>query len=262
MSKRRELAALQITATGDSLIQGQFTNNGVVDVAAGQTLVFNDDVDGAGEYTGDGTVQYNQTFSPGNSPAPVAFGGNVMLTSTSALEIELGGLVRGDDYDAVLVTGELTAGGTLQVTLIDEFAPGLGDTFDILDWGTLAASEFDAVELHVLGRTAWDTSKLYTDGEISVIGMLPGDTDIDWDVDPDDYGTLLDTFGGVADWRTDFNEDGVIDIADFALQRAHYGQDVSPSNGPGDMQATIPEPATIFVIGAGWMLLLRRRSRK
>ena len=123
-----------LSATGDSLIQGQFTNNGIVDVTAGQTLVFNDDVDGAGTYTGDGTVQYNQTFSPGNSPAEVAFGGGLMLTSTSILEIELGGLVQGE-YDSLNAAGDVSLNGALSVSLDAPFALGEYQQFDIISVG-------------------------------------------------------------------------------------------------------------------------------
>jgi len=41
-------------------------------------------------------------------------------------------------YDAVDVAGTLSLDGTLDIRLIDAFQPEAGDSFDILDWGTLA----------------------------------------------------------------------------------------------------------------------------
>jgi len=244
---------------------GTVENFGEIYVGDGSKAVFLSRVIGTGDFPGPGggTVEFVDGFtpspSPGPSPAAVSFGGNVLFAPTASLEIELGGTAAGDEHDYLNIAGDLTPGGTLQVSLIDEFAPDVGDTFDILDWGTLSAAAFDSVELpELFGRKAWDTSDLYVTGQISVIGMLPGDTDIDWDVDAMDYDNFIAGFGGVADWRTDFNEDGVIDIADFTLQRAHYGEGVSPPSDIGD-SATTPEPATLSLLLLGGLVVIRRR---
>jgi hypothetical protein len=143
--------------------------------------------------------------------------------------------------------------------LIDEFAPEVGDTFDILDWGALAAGSFNAIELPTLtGRKAWDASGLYITGEISVIGMLDGDTDSDRDVDSDDLLALVAVFGTEGNWRTDFSEDGRVDLADFALQRANFGTGVGASP-PGAATAATPEPATLILMASGLPLLLKRK---
>jgi len=236
------------------------SNAGVIQVSSGSTAVFFGDFSGNG-CSGTGDVFLEGDTRPGFSPGEMSFGGDVTFGVLSSLQVELGGTVVVDEHDLLTVAGELTPGGTLQVVLIDEFAPDVGDTFDILDWDTLSGAEFASVVLPELtGRKAWDISGLYTSGEISVMGMLIGDTDVDWDVDADDYDTLLDTFGGPADWRTDFNEDGVIDIADFALQRANYGAGVSESGIAGDVPAT-PEPATLWLLSLGTAVLWVRRRR-
>ncbi|MBT3202146.1 MAG: PEP-CTERM sorting domain-containing protein, partial [Phycisphaerales bacterium] len=150
--------------------------------------------------------------------------------------------------------------GTLRVSLIGGFVPDLGDTFDILDFSDLDGSEFDAIELPQLaGRNTWDTSLLYTTGEISVIEMLAGDTDIDWDVDVDDLGVLLATFGGAADWRNDFNADGRVDLADFVIMRANFGFDLGSSTNANNVTITTPEPATLGILTLGGLAMLRRR---
>jgi len=89
--------------------------------------------------------------------------------------------------------------------------------------------------------------------------MMAGDTDVDWDVDSDDYDTLITTFGEGPDWRTDFNENGVIDIADFAILRTHYGEGVSSPSGVGD-SATTPEPATLSLLALAGLTVLRRQK--
>jgi len=203
------------------------------------------------------------TLAPGASAALLTIDGDYAQETPGALEIEIGGESRGDDYDALIVTGDLTPGGTLQVVLIDEFAPEAGDTFDILDWGALGGTTFDAIELpELLGRLTWDLSNLYANGRIGVIEMLVGDTDVDWDVDAADYGALIGTFGGGPDRWTDFNEDGVTDIADFAILRAQFGEGVSPSGSLGDVPIAIPEPASVGFLLVGLGAVIRRRYRK
>jgi len=70
----------------------------------------------------------------------------------------------------------VTLDGTLDVTaLAGTFAAG--QVFDILDWKTLSGT-FDTVNLPSLsGGLSWDTSQLYTTGELTVVpeptsGML------------------------------------------------------------------------------------------
>jgi hypothetical protein len=84
--------------------------------------------------------------------------------------MELGGTVVGDQHDQLDVAGDLNLDGTLQVLLIGGFAPDVDDMFDILDFGDGALNgAFDSVVLPELGgHKVWDTSKLYTTGEVFV----------------------------------------------------------------------------------------------
>src|SRR5207245_2909730 len=106
-------------------------------------------VNGSGNYTGTGTVVYLGSFSPGNSPASISFAGSVDLTGSSSLEMELGGLAVGTQYDQVGVAGQLALSGTLLVSLINNFAPSAGQAFDILDWGSLTGT-FASLQLPTL----------------------------------------------------------------------------------------------------------------
>jgi hypothetical protein len=232
-------------------------NDGVIQVSAGSTAIFFGDFSGDGT-TGTGTVFLEGDTRPGFSPGEMSFGGDVSIGAMASVGIELAGLVGGDEYDRLSVAGELAPGGTLQVTLIGGFTPQVGDWFDILDFGSLAGGGFDAVDLPELtGRKAWDESKLYTTGIIEVIGMLHGDTDVDWDVDDDDLELFKTVFGAAGDWRTDFNEDGRVDLIDFALMRENFG--VVPGPAPGLATSATPEPFTASMLALGGLAILRRR---
>ncbi len=112
-------------------------------------------------------VQFNGTFAPGLSPSCVD-GTNFFFGSSSNLEMEIGGLVRCAEYDAIRASGLLALDGTLDVILINGFDPDLGDTFDLFDWGTLDG-EFANFDLPTLNAgLRWDLSGLYTTGTLSV----------------------------------------------------------------------------------------------
>ena len=92
--------------------------------------------------------------------------------------------------------------------------------------------------------------------------MLAGDTDGDWDVDVDDLDVLLATFGGAADWRTDFNEDGRVDLADFVIMRANFEEGVGSSTNANNVTIITPEPTTMGMLALGGLAVLKRRRRR
>ena len=123
-----------------------------------------------GEGTVLGNITVRGTLAPGSSPGVLSVTGSVTYANGSTLEIEIGGEERGIDYDVVDASGAMTvaSGATLSVSLIDDFAPVMGDEFDIMDFSTIAG-EFTTYSLPALGDgLVWDTSGLYTDGTIGV----------------------------------------------------------------------------------------------
>ena len=76
------------------------------------------------------------------------------------------------NFAAILLSGlaicRLTLNGKLEVSL-GTFQPSAGDSFDILDWGSLSGT-FSTVDLAPLPvGLSWSTSRLYTSGVISVV---------------------------------------------------------------------------------------------
>jgi hypothetical protein len=99
--------------------------------------------------------------------------GDYTQNALATLEMELGGLLRGGEYDALVVTGAMSLAGTLDVTLWNGFAPLAGNSFDILDWGTLNGT-FDFINLPGLDAgLSWDATSLYTTGILSVFSNTP-----------------------------------------------------------------------------------------
>lgn len=133
------LAAKQAGA-GVSTIGAHFNNTGVLEANSGElrftrTLVN----DTTGLIRGSATLDLSAatfsnygSFAPGTSPGILTVSGNYTQGDTAALDIELGGIVVGADYDRLVVTGNAHLGGHLNVNFINGFAPQIGNQFEVL----------------------------------------------------------------------------------------------------------------------------------
>jgi hypothetical protein len=73
-------------------------------------------------FKGGGTVNNSATIAPGNSPGVDDITGDYTATPTAIHNFEVGGTLS-NQYDRLLVSGNLNLNGTLNVTLINGFAP-------------------------------------------------------------------------------------------------------------------------------------------
>jgi hypothetical protein len=196
-------------------------------------------------------VNQGGVVAPGASAGRTQVEGDLTM-SAGTIAIELGGAAAGE-FDEVFVRGALTAGGTLSVSLIDNFAPAAGDAFDILDFGSISGSFH--LELPALGAgLAWDASDLLTTGELSIVEAT-ADFDGDGDVDGVDFLTWQSGFG-LADpdleGQGDANGDDIVDGLDLAAWQSQYQASSSGAAG-------VPEPTSLLLalcLGA-WAIVLR-----
>jgi len=66
--------------------------------------------------------------------------GNYTQTSTGTLNIEIGGVTAGSQFDRFNISGLATLGGTLNISLIGGFVPNAGDSFQIMTFGSRAGT--------------------------------------------------------------------------------------------------------------------------
>jgi hypothetical protein len=134
-------------------------------------LVIRGKLSGNGTVPGTGTRVITGAVSPGNSPGCVSDQGNVVFDGSGSLVIELGGTAACTQFDQYSVALSLTLNGpTLNVLLINGFVPAAGQRFKVLSWGTLVGT-FGQVALPALPvGLNWDTTALYTTGELAVNG--------------------------------------------------------------------------------------------
>ena len=163
--------------------------------------------------------------------------GDMTLNDTSILELDLASLTT---FDQVDITGALAADGTLDVNLSGGFAPGSGDSFDILNFASVTGA-FDSLDLPALGAgLSWDTSSLLVDGILSVIGGVDVDLDNDGDVDGADFLLIQRTNPSlIPDWQ------------------AQYG-----NSSLSAASTAVPEPTTGLLLLGGLMGLLGAKSRR
>lgn len=176
----RLTAGESLNSNSDVLIDGDFINNGTVNGPSSFTtrrIAFNDNVSGAGNYTGN--IEFLQEFSPGNSPGTVSFE-NILLADSSTLSIELGGLLSGE-FDHLLVSGEATISGLLEVLLLDDFTPSLGSTFEIINIEGNRSGQFLGLSegsLIAATNNTFKISYLGGDGNDVVLTVVPEPTSL------------------------------------------------------------------------------------
>jgi autotransporter-associated beta strand protein len=102
---------------------GSATGTGAVTVNTGGRLI------GSGRISGDVLVNSGGSIS-GGATVGVLNTGNLSLASGSALEVQINSLTAGTGYDQISVTGSVTLGGDLAITL--DFVPVQDSLFFLL----------------------------------------------------------------------------------------------------------------------------------
>lgn len=152
-----------------------FRHNGLeVKASANSSVVFFDEVRGAGNFTGGGTLYMEGGYSPGNSPASVNVNATLVFSPSNTLTLEVGGTQQGTEYDHLDfgTAGSFIAGGTLVFDYFGEFVPEVGQVFDFFDFEPGQVSgNFDQIIVNgnFTPGMSLDTSNLLTSGFVTVI---------------------------------------------------------------------------------------------
>jgi fibronectin-binding autotransporter adhesin len=197
------------------------------------------------------------TDAPGFSPASVYRGS---VTYAGELEIEIGGLAPGS-FDIINHLGSAKLGGVLDLSLINGFTPGLGDTFQFITASSIVGNFASISGSDLGGGLAFDVLYGSNGVTLQVINTpLQGDLNADGFVGIADLNIVL----GV--WNTnvtpgdllagDPSGDGFVGIADLNVVLGNWNAGTPPSE-----ISDIPEPSTAILLGMGLGGLLRRSHR-
>ncbi len=278
-------------ATGSVTINSVLSNFGAINNAGEFIFSFGGSMRDNGTYTQTAGVTQNRNkslsssvfdfqggklFGSGHLTGSVMLGGSAIIeldsTFTSqvgsfsfdsfamtggTVQLDLGGLVAGIDFDQLNVLGNASLAGTLDVALIDPgtglFAPVAGDSFDILTATGGVTGTFTTENLPVLtGGLSWDVVYGANAVTLQVLSTtLPADFDGDGDVDSADLVVWQSSYG--VDAGADADGDGDSDGFDFlAWQQQFTGPAAVPS------ATSVPEPSGIVLLVVGSLLFVSR----
>jgi len=123
-------------------------------------------------------------------------------------------------------------GGTLELAFADgvDLASQIGQTIDLFDWdGVVPTGAFTVASPYV-----WNLSNLYSTGEVTLAALasLPGD----------------------------YNNDAIVNLADYTVWRDNLGASVH-NLGTGSASVSVPEPATATLLSLAAISTLIHRRR-
>jgi hypothetical protein len=94
-------------------------------------------VEGGGLITGD-VVNEGGTMAPGFSPGTITINGNYTQTSTGRLDVEIGGTSPGSGYDQLIVKGNASLAGTINLIRWNNYLPPIGSSFKLITYYSVA----------------------------------------------------------------------------------------------------------------------------
>lgn len=180
-----------------------------------------------GLLTGSGTVLANvanaATVSPGSSPGLLTVSGDYTQASGGGLNVEIGGLAAGTQFDQLNVIGAASLAGTLNVTLINGFVPAAPDRFRVLNAGARTGT-FATLNglLFPGGRFVpfYDAGGVILDANLAPMAMMDTDTTLE------DMGVTTNVV------MNDSDPDGDL-LTVVAVTQPPAGQGMVVNNGNG-----------------------------
>jgi uncharacterized repeat protein (TIGR01451 family) len=113
---------------------------------------------------------------PGFTPGTINITGDYTNGASGTVNVELGGLTAGTQYDQITITGSATFAGTLNVTTIGGFTPALGNSFTIMTYASRTGT-FSNLNLPALGGgNQW--SVLYNPTSLVLTVSPPASADL------------------------------------------------------------------------------------
>ncbi len=210
-----------------------FAGGGTLLNVAGRTLTL---VDGADV---DVLLQNDGTLVLGTSPGQTQ-GLDFEQTATGTWNVELGGTGI-NDYDRMTLSGLAAVDGTLDLALLAPYVPTLADPLLTILSASSVSGTFDAVVQPPTMPAGLAFSVIYNAANIQlqvVNALLAGDYNNNGIVDAADY-VLWRNGGPLQNDPTPG-----VQPADYDVWRAHFGQTAGSGSGV-EFSAAVPEPSII-----------------
>ncbi len=155
---------IHLSGTTPNIFFGAVANGGAINIDAGAIGLFYGGVTGSGTITNAGSAQFEATSTAGavSGAGSTTLISAVTLNASSftqrGLTLQLAGDTNGT-YSKLDVAGALNLAGKLTVSLVNGFSPTLGNSFDLLDWGSLSG-HFSSLSLRRYPQVCYGTPML------------------------------------------------------------------------------------------------------
>jgi len=231
----------------------------------------------SGVVLGNVTVEAGGNLAPGASAGSLTTGDLDLLTG-STLEIEVGGLLAGNEFDQLLASS-VTLRGDLAISLLDlgggTFLPDLSDIFTILSATSLTGAFDNVADGERLVTSGFEGSflvsydsatneVLLSDFSLALLGDLDGNGFInvaDWTQFKAGSNIDLTGFTAMAAYQHgDLNGDFLQSLADFRLFQSAFNE-VNGAGAFSTMLASVPEPSTANFCMLATLLTVSKASR-
>jgi hypothetical protein len=256
----RAVLSFGTVQTPNSAVTPLINNGAISGTSAGQPITLPGFVKGVGTFN---NVNFTGTFSPGLSPAELQVGA-ITLSPSNTLIAEIGGTTPGSLYDRIVSSSTISLGGVLDVDLINNFVPAIGNSFQILSATGGISGTFASPALlpDLAGGRVWNLAYAANSVTLSVGGVL-GDYNKNGTVDAADYVVWRKSLGLMgAGLAADGNADNQVTDSDYNVWRANFGQ-VAPGAGTGSFAdgsaSAVPEPSFLLPL---CVVLLQSAGRR
>jgi T5SS/PEP-CTERM-associated repeat protein/autotransporter-associated beta strand protein len=220
-----------------------------------------------GTASGGPLVNQGGILAPGVAAGVTSIAASYTQQADGILEIELGGVIAGAEYDVVTVGANAALDGQLRLAMLDGFIPAGDATFSVLSASSLSGEFNNAAPGQRVTTTDGAASFVVDYGATSpfdpnqvVLSGFQFAADVDGDgmVDGEDLAAWQMGFGLEGAGRGDGDADADVDVdgADFLAWQRQLGF----GEGQG-AAAAIPEPAAGWLAAVGALVIARIRNR-
>jgi hypothetical protein len=230
-------------------VGAEFAGSGALINVPQSILTIQDEVDLGVSIVNDGVVRIGSFFFADIAAQVSAVDFEQSEQGTIQIDLQSTGP---DEFDRLDLTGTASLDGGLRLQTLGGYVPMLGDTFNILSaaggvLGTFASVvQPNAMPIGLVFDVVYSPTLV----RLLVMPELLGDYNLNGVVDAADYAVWRDTLGAAvtAFSGADGNGDGTIDAGDYDVWRAHFGQTAGSSSGTSAHFGVVPEPGNIVLL--------------
>jgi hypothetical protein len=160
-------------------------------------------ITGTGSIFAESLVNFGY-ISPGLSPGTLIVDGEFVQSEAGVLELEIGGVLGGEEHDVLQINGTATISGQIVLSFIDGFAPAVGQSFELIQ-----------------------SPSLFVNADVKMTGLAPG---FEFEVAVDQGAWMLralndgvfmgDVLAG------DYNENGEVEQGDLDLVLLNWSSEL------------------------------------